>query len=427
MALQGTLETFALPDVLRLLASTKKTGVLRVDTVHGSGELVVADGQLGPSSASASPRAALPSEVLFELLRTAEGSFVFDADAPVDGGSAMEDVESALATAEEQLVEWRELELVVPSSARLVELNTDRQGRDITLTADQWTAISRVTDGCTVDTLGDRLGMSELLTARLVRDLLSIEAVTLGDTDVAEAPTPPAAAAVPELAPVAPVPDVERFDPASLLGSVEEVDVHMVDDSSDSEISGLPPFPSRDAEPSHPGFGPPSTDAPAAPGFAPASDHAAFGPPAAANGTAHDGSVAPVAPLFGAPTNAHLDLSDQPPADAAWQDHARTSGVETSGFFDDDDDDPLADDPFGPDPFRLPRLPQTEDQVEESEAAEMARQLANLSPRAAQAVAAAAAASSDEERDVALAQVADESDEPLNRGLLLKFLSSVDE
>jgi len=57
------------------------------------------------------------------------------------------------------------------------------------------------------------------------------------------------------------------------------------------------------------------------------------------------------------------------------------------------------------------------------EADEVARQLANLSPQAARAVAAAAQASTDEERDAALAEV--EEEEPINRGLLLKFLSSV--
>ncbi|HMQ28446.1 MAG TPA: hypothetical protein PKA98_20835, partial [Acidimicrobiales bacterium] len=59
------------------------------------------------------------------------------------------------------------------------------------------------------------------------------------------------------------------------------------------------------------------------------------------------------------------------------------------------------------------------------DAAEVARQLANLSPKAARAVAAAARATTVEEREAALAEVTAEGDEPINRGLLLKFLSSV--
>ena len=85
MALQGTLETFALPDVLRLLASTKKSGVLRVDTERGHGEVVVVDGALAGGSAERAPLAEDPADVLFELLRSADGSFLFDTDADVTG------------------------------------------------------------------------------------------------------------------------------------------------------------------------------------------------------------------------------------------------------------------------------------------------------------------------------------------------------
>lgn len=56
---------------------------------------------------------------------------------------------------------------------------------------------------------------------------------------------------------------------------------------------------------------------------------------------------------------------------------------------------------------------------------ELARQLATLSPEAADAVRAAAEAATDEEREAALDDVAGEDDQPINRGLLLKFLSSV--
>jgi hypothetical protein len=59
------------------------------------------------------------------------------------------------------------------------------------------------------------------------------------------------------------------------------------------------------------------------------------------------------------------------------------------------------------------------------DAAEIARQLANLSPRAAKAVAAAAKATTEEERDAALAAIEAE-DETVNRGLLMRFLGSVD-
>jgi len=62
--------------------------------------------------------------------------------------------------------------------------------------------------------------------------------------------------------------------------------------------------------------------------------------------------------------------------------------------------------------------------MDDDEADEVARQLAKLSPRAAQAVAAAAAAETQAERDAAL-EALDETDDTVNRSLLLKFLGSV--
>ena len=84
MALQGNIETFALQDVLRLLASTKKTGCLRLEGSRGEGRLLVQDGQLVGGEASAAPHADGPVDVLFELLRFKEGDFVFDADAELE-------------------------------------------------------------------------------------------------------------------------------------------------------------------------------------------------------------------------------------------------------------------------------------------------------------------------------------------------------
>ena len=46
MALQGTLDTFALADLVQLLASTQKTGELMIEGDRGSGRLWFLDGAL---------------------------------------------------------------------------------------------------------------------------------------------------------------------------------------------------------------------------------------------------------------------------------------------------------------------------------------------------------------------------------------------
>src|SRR3954451_14770572 len=79
VALQGTLDTFALPDVLRLLASTKKTGRLRVSGNRGTGSVWVDGGGVTGAEATGVGDAPPSSDVLFELLRYGDGSFTFEA------------------------------------------------------------------------------------------------------------------------------------------------------------------------------------------------------------------------------------------------------------------------------------------------------------------------------------------------------------
>lgn len=412
VALQGTLETFALPDVLRLLASTKKTGVLRVDNKRGHGELHVVEGALTGGSVTSAPRADQPADVLFELLRSPDGAFVFDTETEVPTGATGEDVEDALGAAEAQLAEWREIEAVVPSPRRLVTITPDRGDEDLTVSGPQWRAIAAIGGGCTVDELGARLGLPELPAARVVRDLVRLGAVDLGPTDVdpggSPPPPPPAPPAEPE----------QAWQPdAPTFGEVAD--------------QTLPQAPAFERQP--PADPPPPPPTPSFTADPPAAARSPEDLPSGMDDGHH------VTPLFGAPSEPPtVDLSagsPTPPPSApatSWDAGTSFAPAESSSFFDDDDDDdsdPLADDPFGPDPFRIPRLPTGGrlDDAEDTEAAEMARQLANLSPKAAQAVAAAAAATSDEEREQALAQVSQETDEPINRGLLLKFLSSVDE
>ncbi len=95
VALQGTLDTFALPDVLRLLAATKKTGPLRLTGGRGTGSVWVTAGEVSAIEATHAPHASEPVDALFELLRFQDGAFTFDAEAVHDSPgrpTAVEDV-----------------------------------------------------------------------------------------------------------------------------------------------------------------------------------------------------------------------------------------------------------------------------------------------------------------------------------------------
>jgi hypothetical protein len=242
VALQGTIETFALPDVLRLLASTKKSGELRLTGDRGAGQISVADGAIVGSQASGAPHAQGPVDVVFELLRFDSGEFVFEDGAP-SGTDSPSGVEPVLGDAETLLAEWRDIEKVVPSGAAWVSLASELPDDEVSVDRNRWKAIVAVGSGQTVDGLGRMLELGELPIARLVKELTEAKLVEIGDAPaggVAAAPAPapveepaPAPAPEPAVAPVVEEPEVEvptfeapplveeaPFDPSGLV--VEE-------------------------------------------------------------------------------------------------------------------------------------------------------------------------------------------------------------
>ena len=182
MALQGTLDTFSLPDVLRLLATTAKTGRLRIDGDRGQGSVWLDGGSVVDAAADRAVDGTPTDEVVFELLRFDSGTFAFDADDRAPHAGRSEGVEDVLRRATSLLSEWNELEAVVPSPAHHVALAPDLSADEVTIDADRWKTVVAVASGRTVGELAKDLGLTELGVSRVVRDL-----VELGVADV-EAP-----------------------------------------------------------------------------------------------------------------------------------------------------------------------------------------------------------------------------------------------
>lgn len=313
VALQGTLDTFALPDVLRLLASTKKTGRLVVAGNRGTGSVWVDDGSVVGSEATGAMPDAGAVDVLFELLRYADGSFTFETGTTTPDPAPSRAVEPLLVDAERQLAEWRDIEAVVPSMDAWISLVADLEGDEILIAAERWKTIVAIGSGTSVTGVGHTLKLGELDVCRQVKELVELGLVKVSST------------------------------PAPALRSLEEITF-----GSDTE-----------AQPSGATWDPFAIEIP---------------------------GVDPVI------------VADEQPVEI---DDTNVVSVVEEG------------------------ITNSERVDDEAEADEVAKQLASLSPKAARAVAAAARAVTDEERDAALAEAADEDEEPINRGLLLKFLSSV--
>jgi hypothetical protein len=180
LALQGTLDTFALPDVLRLLAATAKTGCLQIEGDRGRGVVWVDEGRIVAASADRAADAPL-DEVLFELLRYGTGSFRFAVD---DGAAGVEgdgdDIEAALLRAMALLDEWHALEPVVPSMSHGVALVGELPRDHVTIDAATWRVLATVAAGRTVGDLAHDLGVGELEVSRVIFGMVQLGVVSVG-------------------------------------------------------------------------------------------------------------------------------------------------------------------------------------------------------------------------------------------------------
>jgi hypothetical protein len=400
VALQGTLDTFALPDVLRLLAATKKTGRLRITGGRGNGSVWVDGGGVAGLEAPHAPLATEPVDALFELLRFDEGSFTFDADVTHDGAPHPEDVETLLTGAEALLAEWREIESVVPSMDAFVTLRRTLASPEVSIDAASWTTVVAVGGGATVRRMAEDLCLAELPVSRTVRDL-----VVLGLADIAPA------APIARIEPTAP-----PADETLLETNVHATDAPVVDDDLDGAIA-------VDLDAAHEPLTP-------APDAEPDAGHDAVDDPHPQAAPDEDAPLPIARPLRARRVKDH-GRAETPEEDDVFV-PLELPGHGPAGSYDpvdEDEDDEIregedalteADDLAAAFPGLANRAA---DPTPEEE--ELARQLATLSPRAAEAVRAAAEAATDEEREAALDEVDGDEERPINRGLLLKFLSSV--
>lgn len=187
MALSGTLETFSLPDVLRLLASTAKTGRLALRGDRGTGEVWVDAGAIVAAASERAVHADLDGAV-FELLRFVDAAFEFEPSDPPDDVEEPRSVDDALETAEARLAEWREIESVVPSLDVWVRMAPEIDDQ-LTVNAAQWRVLARVGTGLSGNGLARDLEQGEFDVCRQLRDLVEAGMVEVDELPAVEEQT----------------------------------------------------------------------------------------------------------------------------------------------------------------------------------------------------------------------------------------------
>lgn len=226
MSLNGNLESFPLEEVLRLLARSRKTGCLRVETEGLQGKVFVASGDVAFATTRGDEelrsdllRAGLVRETdwpevesrnqnvaqalatgvepptlsafikeqvveaLYRLRRAGHGSFEFIAELQprYDTGQRLE-VEMVVEESQRRMAQWAEIESVIPGMGFRLRMATTLPGdREITISPDTWRLLAALNGEGTVSGLAERLGSSEFQVARALAALVRAELLTVVD------------------------------------------------------------------------------------------------------------------------------------------------------------------------------------------------------------------------------------------------------
>jgi hypothetical protein len=174
VSLTGSLETFSLPDVLALLASSAKTGELSVEGERARGRLWVAKGKLVGHDVA---RAGELVDALFELLRLPSGTFSFEADREASEPRQPVEVAGVLDAAKGRLDEWRGIEKVVPSLEATVRMAPTAPGPEVLVRAEQWQLLVAAGSGRSVISIMEETGLGEFDCCKAVRELAEAQMV----------------------------------------------------------------------------------------------------------------------------------------------------------------------------------------------------------------------------------------------------------
>lgn len=183
MSLKGSLQTVALPEALKFLADTGKTGEMHVRGSHIEGRVWFSAGAVTGHDVGRSPDAV---EALFQLLRNDDGDFSFsngDGD-PVDGHRVHDcDLTTALEQAEARFAEWNEIVLVVPSLEHRLAVAAEAPEDTVVMDRDQWALMVAIGEGRTVAQVIDARQMGEFDGCRAVKVFIESGLATIDEPD----------------------------------------------------------------------------------------------------------------------------------------------------------------------------------------------------------------------------------------------------
>jgi hypothetical protein len=144
--LQGTLETLSLPELLGLLAQSRKSGALWLDAANSSAVVYIADGRCCAAESSdageplgdAHALLARVVDICFAVERADDGAFRFGREDPPWVCPETVDLEIAIDDLSRLVEEWREIQAVIPSLECRIRLADELGVEELTLDRESW-------------------------------------------------------------------------------------------------------------------------------------------------------------------------------------------------------------------------------------------------------------------------------------------------
>lgn len=223
MSLTGNLEIFPMPEVLRLLSRSKKTGCLRVDAVETEGRVYLAGGAITFANTESddvvgralinaglvteetlrNAKGSLPDalvegadpgsitdfvrelvvESLYRIRKPGHGDFEFAVDVASTYASGQQfDAEVAVAESDRRASEWADIFESISNLDAPIRMVSELPGdNSVTIASPTWRVLASLEGGTSVRELAYRTGMSEFRAARELSGLIRSELVTVVD------------------------------------------------------------------------------------------------------------------------------------------------------------------------------------------------------------------------------------------------------
>jgi hypothetical protein len=168
-AFSGSLSQFKIIDIVRLLTSEGKTGVLNLQRGKEKGEMYVIKGAL----AHAICKDGVGEEAVFAMLTWANGTFNFAPNVMSEEKTIEKNTLALLEEKIKQLEEWQQIKEIIPSQDIVFKLSSKRAPDEVNLKHDSWSVLSQIDGKKTVADISNELKMGEYETARNLYSLFS--------------------------------------------------------------------------------------------------------------------------------------------------------------------------------------------------------------------------------------------------------------